>query len=256
MHEVTRLLAELVDVPDGSIWAGNPTIGGNISTPWNFSIGTHSLTLTAVDSDTNRASKTVNFEVIDGGAPTIAIQSPADGSAYDGGLPISFSATVGDDLTPVENLTVEWSSDLQGVLSTAPPDSFGNVAFTSTGLIGGTHTITLAVTNPLARPIEVDARAWTEPEPWLVDGEPFVSRTAIDAFNPFTTDTRTAYRIEPVPAFEVAPGETARRPLRFSWPRATSPVAPPTFVVRERLDRKSTRLNSSHSSVSRMPSSA
>ena len=95
--------------------------------------------------------------------------------------------------------------------------------------------VTLVVTNPLDRPIEVEARAWTEGEPWLVEGEAFVSRTSVDAFNPYTMDAQTSYRLTPVTPFQVAPGQTTRVPLAFSWPRAREPVAPPTLVVRERF---------------------
>jgi len=68
-----------------------------------------------------------------------------------------------------------------------------------------------------------------------VEGEPFVSRTSVDAFNPFTVDAGTAFRLAPVPPLRVAPGETARVPLAFAWPRSSGPVAPPTFVVQERF---------------------
>ena len=96
--------------------------------------------------------------------------------------------------------------------------------------------VTLAVTNPLDRTIEVEVRPWNEPETWLVPGLPLASRTSIDAFNPFTVDAQTSYRLEPVTPLRIPPGETARTPLRWSWPRASSPVAPPTFVVIERFE--------------------
>lgn len=141
------LRAEIVDVPDGVIWSGNPSFTGNISAPWNFSIGSHTLTLSAIDTENKTAEQTISFEVVDGGAPTINIISPATGSAYDGGQSILFEATVGDDLTPVEQLQVEWVSDIQGSLSTTPADSTGNVAFATSALSGGTHNITLKVTD-------------------------------------------------------------------------------------------------------------
>lgn len=96
--------------------------------------------------------------------------------------------------------------------------------------------VTLQVTNPLDRPIEVDCRLWTEPEVWPVEGERFVSRTAIDAFNPFTVDARTTYRIDPMPApCSVPPKGSISIPLHWRWRRASGPVAPPTFLVRERF---------------------
>ncbi|MBM4006233.1 MAG: metallophosphoesterase [Planctomycetes bacterium] len=96
--------------------------------------------------------------------------------------------------------------------------------------------ITLQVTNPLDRPIEVDCRLWTEPEAWPVDGELFMSRTAIDAFNPFTVDAKTDYRLDPVPALFTVPARgSVSVPMKWHWPRAQGPVAPPTIVVRERF---------------------
>ena len=96
--------------------------------------------------------------------------------------------------------------------------------------------ILLLVTNPLDRPIEVDCRPWTGPEAWPVEGELFMSRTAIDAFNPFTVDGETAYRIDPLPAPVTVPARgSVSIPMKWNWPRASGPVAPPTFVVRERF---------------------
>jgi hypothetical protein len=99
-----------------------------------------------------------------------------------------------------------------------------------------TGTVTLQITNPLDRTIEVDCRLWTQPEAWPVDGELFMSRAAIDAFNPFTVDASTAYRIDPVPAPCTVPARgTLSIPLNWTWPQARGPVAPPTMVVRERF---------------------
>ena len=117
------------------------------------------------------------------------------------------------------------SLKLQGTL----PDP----ASTSAPLTG---EVLLQVTNPLDRPIEVDCRLWTAPEAWPVDGELFMSRTAIDAFNPFTVDGKTAYRIDPVPAPCTVPARgSVSIPLTWSWPRAEGPVPPPTLMVRERF---------------------
>jgi hypothetical protein len=96
--------------------------------------------------------------------------------------------------------------------------------------------IRLQVRNPLDRPIDVECRPWNAPEAWPVDGELFMSRTSIDAFNAFTVDAGTAYRMDPLPKPQTVPAKgSATVTLRWSWPRATGPVAPPTFVVIERF---------------------
>ncbi|MFZ4721865.1 MAG: metallophosphoesterase family protein [Phycisphaerales bacterium] len=99
-----------------------------------------------------------------------------------------------------------------------------------------TGEVLLQVTNPLDRPIEVDVRPWTAGEAWPVDGELFMSRTAIDAFNPFTVDAKTSYRLDPTPAACTVPAKgSVAVPLKWSWPRANGPVPPPTFVVHARF---------------------
>ena len=56
----------------------------------------------------------------------------------------------------------------------------------------------------------------------------------------------------------VAGAGTKLRPLTYTQPKALIPIAGKTIlsVIVDQLDRKSTRLNSSHEFVSRMPSSA
>jgi predicted phosphodiesterase len=95
-----------------------------------------------------------------------------------------------------------------------------------------TGQITVVLTNPIDVPIEVTLTPYTHPEPWPVEGHAFVSRTAIDAFNPHTVDADTPYRMTP-PARPVtlSPGETLRLPLQFTWPRTREPLPPPTFRV-------------------------
>jgi hypothetical protein len=110
------------------------------------SIATHTLTVSAVDSDGNVGTASVEYDVIEDGTPTVTIDEPADGSTGDTTDTLTFRGTISDDETAVESLTVEWSSSLAGVLSTAPADSSGSTAF-GAALAAGVHTITLAVTD-------------------------------------------------------------------------------------------------------------
>jgi len=96
-----------------------------------------------------------------------------------------------------------------------------------------TGRITLALSNPIDVPVEVEVSPYTRPEPWPVKGHTFVSRTGIDAFNPHTVDADTPYRITPLERTStLAPGATLRLPLEFTWPRSATPLPPPTFQVR------------------------
>lgn len=140
------LIVEILDVPDGLIFSGSPTVTGNISVPWNFSLGDHQTTVTAVDTEGHIAEVTTNFEMVDGGAPTVTIQAPRNNATADTASPVNFQGLVGDDLTPIESLVVEWSSDQMGVLSSAPADSSGDTTFAAY-LTAGTHTITLSVSD-------------------------------------------------------------------------------------------------------------
>ena len=94
-------------------------------------------------------------------------------------------------------------------------------------------SVSLQIDNPLDRPVEVSASLYTEPRVWPVDGHLFVSRTGIDAFNPFTVHAETAYRMEPVGPVRVEAKGRASVPLKFTWPRAAGPVPPPTVQLRE-----------------------
>jgi hypothetical protein len=141
------LLVEVLDFTDGLLFSGNPSAAGTVSVPWTFSIGSHELSVTAVDSDGNQSEALTNFEVVDGGRPVITLISPVDGTTYSLGETVIFEANLTDDLTPMEGLAVKWLSDIDGILSEAPADSTGRTVFSKSNLTGGTHTITLKVTD-------------------------------------------------------------------------------------------------------------
>lgn len=107
----------------------------------------------------------------------------------------------------------------------ALPDPFG---------VPTEGSIEVVLSNPLDRPIEWSFSAARAPAPWLVDDRDprgqaiqrsWTSRTAIDTFNPNTTDLDSPFRFEfPTEPVTVAPGErtTVRVPVR-----ADAQVAPP-----------------------------
>jgi len=140
------LLCELVDVPDGSVWTGNPTSTGSLTVPLSPTPGAHSLTLYATDADGNSTQATVTFEVSADSRPTATILQPGDSSTWSTDDTISFRGSVTDDATDVEALSVVWSSDVSGILGTNPADSSGAVS-TARALPQGTHTITLTTTD-------------------------------------------------------------------------------------------------------------
>lgn len=140
------LQVEIIDVPDGSLWVGNPSSTGSLTVPMTLSIGNHVLTVNAVDSDLNTGTASVSFSVVDDGRPHVTIDTPADGTEIPVGTETSFRGTVSDDNTDVELLSLSWVSDTDGVLSVNPADSSG--ATSASPLLSlGIHAVTLTATD-------------------------------------------------------------------------------------------------------------
>ncbi|MCE9619047.1 MAG: metallophosphoesterase [Planctomycetes bacterium] len=90
-------------------------------------------------------------------------------------------------------------------------------------------TVTLKVKNPLDKTISITTSIARDPSPWIVDGEMFVSRTPVDAFNPFTTDAGTAWTLE-APASIVVPAKgSIEIPLTLKSAPTKDPRQPPTI---------------------------
>ena len=76
-------------------------------------------------------------------APTAVISDPADGTAYDPGDLIEFKGLVADSQQDPGELTVYWTSSLDGEVGTSIADTDGLVSLAVTELTGGTHAVTL-----------------------------------------------------------------------------------------------------------------
>lgn len=76
-------------------------------------------------------------------APNVSILNPTDGAEFSGGELIEFNGVAIDDQDDSSALTIQWSSNIDGVLSTEPADSNGDVVFSTNSLSGGEHVITL-----------------------------------------------------------------------------------------------------------------
>lgn len=144
------LAVEVIDVPDGTLWTGAPTTTGAVNVPLAPSPGSHSLTVTARDTDGNLNSATVAYSVEGDGRPGATIDDPSDGSTFSTTDVITFRGTVIDADTDIEDIGVSWTSDLVGEFSVAAPDSSGHTSI-GTSLIAGVHTIRLTATDELAQ---------------------------------------------------------------------------------------------------------
>ncbi len=77
-------------------------------------------------------------------APTATITDPADGTAYAGGDLIEFRGLVLDGQEDAPELTVLWTSSLDGEIGSSEADIDGLVFFPTTDLTAGLHAITLS----------------------------------------------------------------------------------------------------------------
>lgn len=105
--------------------------------------GEQRIEATVTDPDGKSSTATLTIAVLAGNtAPTCRIDSPADGETVAVGALLQVRATLGDAEAPLEWLTADWSSDVDGPLLTASADETG----TSTGtleLSPGVHLLTL-----------------------------------------------------------------------------------------------------------------
>jgi hypothetical protein len=82
-------------------------------------------------------------------APAVSLESPEEGEIFDEGEVVTFVALVEDSESDPDELDLEWTSDLDGLLSelTRPSDD-GQTTFATAALSEGLHTITLKATDP------------------------------------------------------------------------------------------------------------
>lgn len=82
-------------------------------------------------------------------APTVSILAPSDQEVLGVGAATAFDARVSDDADAPEALSLSWSSDVDGVLSTDPADGGGRAGFTwdAAQRSSGNHTVTLTATD-------------------------------------------------------------------------------------------------------------
>lgn len=80
--------------------------------------------------------------------PTASIQSPPNGTTRAEGEIIDFIGTANDDQTPSNELFVQWSSDIDSILTNEKPCAVsGSCSFSTAQLTPGNHTITLSASD-------------------------------------------------------------------------------------------------------------
>lgn len=88
-----------------------------------------------------------SFVVSASARPLVHILEPTDGATWPAGTPVTVSAEVADDLTPLMELEVTWSRVGHGVLGTTSPDALGIASLTFPGLPAGSHLLEASVTD-------------------------------------------------------------------------------------------------------------
>ncbi len=132
---------------DGVLAEGSPDGDGNTSTTLtDASPGTHVITLTGTDEFGASGSQSIEVTFTADQSPSCSITSPLESDTVDPASAVLLQGQVGDDLTDPEDLQIDWSSSVDGQLSTEPADPFGVAAATVT-LSANPHTITLTVTD-------------------------------------------------------------------------------------------------------------
>ena len=108
-----------------------------------LSRGTHELEFTLTDRDehVSRVERTLSCIDLE---PTVQIRRPFSEESFLAGDSIDFEARIRDAETPWRDLTLRWSSDLDGVLDETPPDSTGASSFSTAALSEGEHRIFLS----------------------------------------------------------------------------------------------------------------
>ncbi|MEC9390270.1 MAG: hypothetical protein VX944_09360 [Myxococcota bacterium] len=122
----------------------HPDSDGTIRADVAFPMGTHNLRVTVTDTSGKYGDDTVQIDVSGPNrSPSCAWLTPENGTVLVYGEPVSLSGRVDDPDVSADWLSVEWISDIQGLLGTSTPASDGAVSFTASDLDKAAHTITL-----------------------------------------------------------------------------------------------------------------
>lgn len=159
--EAGLLQATIADAEDGvadltatwSLDGGAPEpvdadADGNLAVPFpDLELGAHVVSVEVTDLDGGVGTATVNFTVQGPmGAPNVLITAPEDGTSVALGTSITFTGEANDSSTAANDLTLAWSSSIDGPLSGAISGGGQSALLTDT-LSAGEHVITLTATD-------------------------------------------------------------------------------------------------------------
>ena len=131
---------------DGEIGTSIPNSNGGVTFPYDaLSVNTHIISMTVTDEIGESCVDDVIYTV--GSPPTITITAPNNNDTFAQGENVTFVAEVTDNEDAASQLTVEWTSSLDGLFSTTGPNSSNIAQFTTSSLTAGAHSITVKATD-------------------------------------------------------------------------------------------------------------
>lgn len=129
---------------------GAPDSGGQVTTSGYLSVGQHALSLRVTDlsgkTGTDQVIVTVGQE---NSPPSCGITQPTDGLRVEAGTELVLSGWADDADQPLDSLSFDWDSSLDGSVASGAPSSSGAIDTTWFSASSGVHVLTLRVSDEL-----------------------------------------------------------------------------------------------------------
>lgn len=143
----TELITVWSSDKDGELGAGTVNSAGELTFSYAaLTANEHIITLRVEDEVGAACQDTIVVFV--GTTPVVSVLSPSSNSFVAVGDSVMFEGTIVDQESQGNQLSVEWTSSLDGVLYTGQPSSQGSTQFSTDMLSAGVHSITLSSTDP------------------------------------------------------------------------------------------------------------
>jgi hypothetical protein len=165
---------------DGFIGESTFDSNGLSNLPYaDLSADTHVISFTTEDSFGETCTDQITVSV--GNEPVLSVTSPADGDVYSLGESIPFEGTLSDN-EPTENISISWSSDIDGEFSTLGANTAGNIHFSYADLSGGLHSLEIIATDSMGLTANqlIDIRVNTPPTGPEIELSPESAEASVD----------------------------------------------------------------------------
>jgi len=146
-----KLTVEWMSDVDGTLGSSIPfpATEATLTFPYSdLTVSTHAIAILVHDEVGAACTDSIIYTI--GSPPQITMGSPLSGDLFAHGDEIAFSATVDPGEGTLANMTMDWTSDLSGLLHADPPDGTTGVSsFARSDLGAGTHALTVTATSDL-----------------------------------------------------------------------------------------------------------